>query len=128
MLNHVVNCATSREVCETLKRLFMSHFHARLMQVHLQLSTLKKGISSISDYFQTFTTLAHTLVVVDRPLSLFEVTSFLLTGLGPDYDAFVTSVSTRVEPLSMEDLYGHLLAHEQCIAHTSTVVVELIIT
>ncbi|XP_035546029.1 isoprene synthase, chloroplastic-like [Juglans regia] len=33
--------------------------------------------------------------------------------LGPDYDSFVTSVTTRVEPLSIEDLYGHLLAYEK---------------
>jgi len=128
MLTHVANCVTSREVWGALERLFTSHSHTRSLQFHLQLSTLKKGTSSISDYLQTFTTLADTLAAVDWPLSPFEVTSFLLAGLGLGYDAFVTSVSTRVEPLSMEDLYGHLFVHEQRIAHTSSTAMELTIT
>jgi hypothetical protein len=38
--------------------------------------------------------------------------SFLLKGLGSEYDPFVTAVTTRVDPLSIDELYGHLLAHE----------------
>jgi hypothetical protein len=45
-------------------------------------------------------------------LNDFESVSFLLKGLGSDYDLFVTSVTTRVDPLSIDELYGHLLAHE----------------
>jgi len=45
-------------------------------------------------------------------LNNFESVSFLLKGLGLDYDQFITSVTTRVNPLSIDELYGHLLAHE----------------
>jgi hypothetical protein len=38
--------------------------------------------------------------------------SFLLAGLGSDFDPLVTSVTTRVEPLSIDVIYGHLLSHE----------------
>ena len=81
------------------------------MQIYYQLATLRKGDSPIADYFHRFTNLADTLVAVN-PLNDIEMISFLLTGLGSDYDSFVTSVNTGVEPLSLEDLYGHLLAHE----------------
>lgn len=73
---------------------------------------MEKGNSSIANYFHQFTTLVDTLTAIDQPLSEFEIVSFLLVGLGSDYDSFVTSVTTRVDPLSIEDLYGHLLAHE----------------
>ena len=43
--------------------------------------------------------------------------AFLLAGLGPDYNPFVTSVTTRVEPLSVEEIYGHLLSHELRLEH-----------
>jgi hypothetical protein len=82
------------------------------MQIHYQLATLRKGNSPIAYYFHRFTNLADTLVAVDHPLNDFEMISFLLVALGSDYDSFVTLVNTRVEPLSIEDLYGHLLAHE----------------
>ncbi|KAA8517764.1 hypothetical protein F0562_015231 [Nyssa sinensis] len=48
--------------------------------------------------------------------------STIYLGLGPDYDSFVTSVTIRVEPLSLEDLYGHLFAHEKRLEqHQATV-------
>lgn len=97
--------------------MFSSQCKARVMQVHYQLATLRKGNLSITDYFQRFQSLADALAAVDQPLNEFELISFLLTGLGSDYDSFVTSVTTRVEPLSLEDLYGHLLAHEQRLPH-----------
>uniref|UniRef100_A0A2N9IS14 Retrotransposon Copia-like N-terminal domain-containing protein n=1 Tax=Fagus sylvatica TaxID=28930 RepID=A0A2N9IS14_FAGSY len=112
ILAHVVKCSTSRDVWLALERMFTSHSRARIMQIHYQLATLRKGDSPIADYFHRFTNLADTLAAVDHPLNDIELISFLLAGLGSDYDSFVTSVNTRVEPLSLEDLYGHLLAHE----------------
>ena len=92
--------------------MFTSQSRARIMQIHYQLATLRKGDSPIADYFHRFTNLADTLAAVDHPLNDIEMISFLLAGLGSDYDSFVTSVNTHVEPLSLEDLYSHLLAHE----------------
>ena len=112
ILAHVVKCSTSHDVWLTLERMFTSHSRARIMQIYYQLATLRKGDSPIANYFHRFTNLADTLAAVDHPLNDFEMISFLLAGLGSNYDSFVTSVNTRVEPLSIEDLYGHLLAHE----------------
>jgi hypothetical protein len=117
ILSHVVKCTTSRDAWLTLERLFTSHSRARTMQVHYQLATLKKGNTSVADYFQKFTSLTDTLAAVNQTLNDFEATSFLLAGLGTDYDSFVTSATTRVEPLTIEEIYGHLLAHEQRIQH-----------
>ena len=89
----------------------------RAMQIHYQLTTLKKGNSSIADYFHQFTSLVNTLVAIDQPLNEFEIVYFLLASLGSDYDSFVTSVTTSVDPFSVEDLYGHLLAHELWLEH-----------
>jgi hypothetical protein len=58
---------------------------------------------------------------VDQPLNEFESASFLLAELGPEFDPFVTSTTTRVEPLFVEELYGHLLSHELRLEqHNST--------
>ena len=82
------------------------------MQIHYQLSTLRKGSTSIADFFHTFTGLADTLAAIDQPLPEFQLVSFLLAGLGPEYDSFVTSVQQRTEPITLDFLYGHLLNHE----------------
>jgi hypothetical protein len=49
ILAYVVKCTTSREVWLTLERMFTAHSRARTMNIHYQLSTLKKGDSSIAD-------------------------------------------------------------------------------
>jgi hypothetical protein len=46
--------------------------------------------------------------------------SFLLGGLNSEYDPFVTSVTTRVDPISIDNLYSHLLAHEARLEHNNT--------
>ena len=86
------------------------------MNIHYQLAILKKGNSSIADYFHKFTHLTDTLAAVDQPLPHHEAFSFLLVGLGSDYDSLVTSVKTQLHSMSLEDLYGHMLNHELCLA------------
>jgi hypothetical protein len=64
---------------------------------------------------------------MDKPLDDAEMVSFILRGLGSDYDPFVISVNTRVDSLSIEELYGHLLVHEQRLDHNLTAI-DLIVT
>ena len=115
VLAHVVGLKTSRDVWTMLEKMFASESKARIMQTRYQLATLKKGASSIVDYFQKAQTLAHTLAAIDEPLKESEVVSYILASLSIDYDPLVTSITTRIDPISLEDLYGHLLTHEQRI-------------
>ena len=117
ILAHVVKFNTSRDVWQALEKMFTSQSRARTMQIQYQLAILKKGNSSIADYFHQFTTLVDTLAATAHALNDFEVISFLLVGLGSEYDSFVTSVTTRVDPLTVDELYGHLLAHELGLEH-----------
>jgi hypothetical protein len=40
------------------------------------------------------------------------VLAYLLVGLGPDYDPFVTSITTRDEALTLDVVYAHLMVFE----------------
>ena len=94
------------------------------MQIHYQLAMVKKGGSLIFDYFQKFKGLVNALVAVGQPLNDFEIVSYLLTSLGPEYEPFVTFVTTHVDPLSIDKLYGHLLAHENHLEQHHNVAAE----
>uniref|UniRef100_A0A2N9GVB0 Retrotransposon Copia-like N-terminal domain-containing protein n=1 Tax=Fagus sylvatica TaxID=28930 RepID=A0A2N9GVB0_FAGSY len=118
ILAYVVRCTTSREVWLTLERMFTAHSRARTMNIHYQLSTLKKGDSSIADYFHKFTGLVDTLAAIDQPLKQEEQISFLLAGLGSEYESFVTTVQMRTDLISIESLYGHLLSQELRLAQS----------
>ena len=68
------------------------------------------------------THLTDTLAAVAQPLPPHEALSFLLAGLGSDYDSLVTSVKTQVLPMSLDDLYGHMLSHELRLAQNQPTV------
>lgn len=109
-VSHVVGYTTFCALRESLEKMFASQAHARIMQVHFQLATLKKGNSSVTDYFHKLE--SDTLAAYGQPLNDFEAVSFLLAGLGSEFDPVVTSVTTRINPISRDDIYGLLMAHE----------------
>uniref|UniRef100_A0A2N9I0S6 Reverse transcriptase Ty1/copia-type domain-containing protein n=2 Tax=Fagus sylvatica TaxID=28930 RepID=A0A2N9I0S6_FAGSY len=122
ILAYVVKCLTSRDVWVTLERMFTAHSRARSMNIHYQLATLKKGNSSVADYFHKFTHLTDTFAAVEQPLPHHEALSFLLAGLGSDYNSLITFVKTQVQPMTLEDLYGHMLSHELRLAQNQPTV------
>jgi hypothetical protein len=113
ILPHVYGIKTSREVWNLLEKLFASESKARNLQIRFQIATMKKNNLSISDYFQKAQNLSHTLAAIDQPMKESELTLHILAGLSAEYDSLVTSITTRVEPVSLEDLYAHLLTYEQ---------------
>lgn len=52
ILTQVVGCTTSRDLWLALERMFTAQSRARIMQMHYQLATTKKGGSSIFDIFK----------------------------------------------------------------------------
>uniref|UniRef100_A0A2N9IMK5 Reverse transcriptase Ty1/copia-type domain-containing protein n=1 Tax=Fagus sylvatica TaxID=28930 RepID=A0A2N9IMK5_FAGSY len=116
ILAHVVKCTTSCAVWLCLERMFTSQSRARSMQLHHQLSTLKKGDSSMADFYHKFTSLADTLAAIDQPLKDFELVSFFLAGLGSDYDALVTAIQQSRGDVTLDELYGDFLSHKLRLA------------
>jgi hypothetical protein len=121
ILVHVFGLHTSCDVWLALEKMFASQSKARIMQSRFQLATLKKGSLSISDYFQKAKELSQSLAVIDEPLKDLELISYILVGLGPEYDSLVTTVTTRIDPITIDDLYGYLLTHEQRLQHFHSV-------
>jgi hypothetical protein len=101
ILTHVVSHETSRAVWLTLEKMFSSQSKAKIMQSRYQLATLKKNALSVSDYYQKAQNLAHTLAASNEALRETELVSYILAGLGTEYDPLVTSITTRVEPVSL---------------------------
>lgn len=77
-----------------------------------QVSTFKKGDSSILDYYQKVKSLGDILATIGKPLENYEIISFLLARLDSSYESLITSITTHVDPLSMDDIFSHLFNHE----------------
>lgn len=71
------------------------------------------------DYFLEVKNLANTLASFGQPLDDEEIAMYMV-GLDTGFDTLVTSISTRSDPISLSDLYTHMLPFEACMAHNNT--------
>uniref|UniRef100_A0ACD6AQE6 Uncharacterized protein n=1 Tax=Avena sativa TaxID=4498 RepID=A0ACD6AQE6_AVESA len=104
--------STAAAVWGTLERKFATHSRARVMQLRRQLATLQKREMTMVEYFNKVKGLTDALSAAGKDLDEEDFIIYLLTGLDNSYDALVTSVTTRTEPMSVNDLYSHLLDYE----------------
>ena len=82
------------------------------MQTRYHLATLKKNNLFVTDYFQKAKQYADLLASIGQPLSDNDIITYIFAGLPTEYDSLVTSLNTRLESFSLDDLYGHLLTYE----------------
>ncbi|KAK1606697.1 hypothetical protein QYE76_030370 [Lolium multiflorum] len=105
--------STAAAVWGTLECKFAMHSRARVMQLRRQLATLQKREMTMVEYFNKVKGLTDALSAAGKDLDKEEdFIIYLLTGLDNSYDALVTSVTTRADPMSVNDLYSHLLDYE----------------
>lgn len=104
LIAQVVGYSTARDVWVTLEALFQSQLQSQLLHLQYQLATIKKGSDSAIKYFCKLKMLSDTLTAAGKNLSSTKLLTYLLAGHGPEYDSFVTSVTTRLEPISLDQL------------------------
>lgn len=112
IISQVHTHTTSHVLRIALEKIFTSHSLACIVHSHLQLTTTMKCGLFMVDYFHKIKGFADLLATAGQPLHEHQVILYLLVGLGPDYDPFVTFVTAKVDPLSLDDIYGHLLSQE----------------
>ena len=83
------------------------------MSTRMALATATKGSSTVAEYFTKMKGLADEMVLAGKRLDDDEVVSYILMGLGEEFDSVVGSVSNRAEPISLQDLQAQLVSHEQ---------------
>ncbi|XP_058077565.1 uncharacterized protein LOC131225957 [Magnolia sinica] len=112
VMAHVVDFTTSRDVWCALERIFESSSQAHVQQLKYQLHTVKISATPMSEYIQSVKSIVDNLAAVANPVTDSDLVSTLLSGLSPEYNSFVTSVNTQVDPISSEELIGLMLSQE----------------
>jgi len=115
----VVDCSTSASVWSTLELAFASPFNSRIMQLHGSLQDLQQGDDTVTLYLQCAKGLFDELVVADISISLTDFNLYVFRGLRDEFHDLITSLSTKVDPLSYSELHSHLSTHE--FIHRSSV-------
>lgn len=72
----------------------------------------KKGNLTVAEFFGKMKSLADEIAASGKPLDEEDIVAYILNGLEDDYEPIVTALVTRVEPLTVPDLYSQLLNFE----------------
>lgn len=117
VLMQVSNHTTAAGVWQALVESFSAQSRARQIQLRLAIGNARKGDLSASAYFTKMKGLADELAAAGKPLEEDDIVSHILEGLmhEPDYNGFVTSISTRAatdRPIGLNELFSLLLSAE----------------
>ncbi|KAF5445394.1 hypothetical protein F2P56_034445 [Juglans regia] len=119
ILVQVVSHKTSAKVWQALETSFSSQSRARIIQLRTELTTARKGALSASDYFMQIKRYTDELAIIGHPLSCDKIVTYILAGLGHDYDPFVTTISACKDPVTLEEVYSLLLTIESRLSHNN---------
>ncbi|KAK2970476.1 hypothetical protein RJ640_028565 [Escallonia rubra] len=109
-LGVVVGLKTSADVWKALGDAFSQNSQAREFELLAQLQ-VKKGNASLSNHLRDFKKTCDQLNAIRKPLTDQNKVFWLLSGLGPKYDSFATTMLKPPVP-SYADLIPLLQSHE----------------
>lgn len=110
VLPQVAAFTTASEVWSTLLQLYSSSSKTWNLFLRREFQALQKGGSSMQEYIVRSNCMIDALATADEKLQQGDIILTVLGGLGPEYDAFVTSVTTQFDPsMSFVDLQALLL-------------------
>ncbi|WVZ57430.1 hypothetical protein U9M48_007816 [Paspalum notatum var. saurae] len=112
VLAQVAVLTSAAEVWGTLETLYSARSRARVTNLRMQLSTLKKGTMTVAAYYAKMKAIGDELAAAGNPVGDDEMVSFILSGLDFDYNPIVSSVLSRIEPITLSELYSQILAFE----------------
>ena len=81
---------------------------------------LKKGSLTIHDYFLKMRGITDTLASTGQSISTDELLFYVLGGLGFEYDPFVVNLTSRQDPVSLQEAQFLLQSHEMRLDQLQT--------
>ncbi|KAI5337595.1 hypothetical protein L3X38_016866 [Prunus dulcis] len=108
----VVGLDTSYAIWESLAQNFSQHSVANSTQLKMRLMSLTKGSQTVSEYLNQGKPIAYQLAAIQDPVSLTDLVTYVLLGLGPDYSTLVTATLFFPPIISFPGLHTRLLSFE----------------
>lgn len=113
-------CTTAAEIWKVIQDITASQSHGRVINTRMDLATTQKGSSTVVEFFIKMKALADDMAVASKKLEDEEIASYILAGLDTDFNPVVSSMASRIEPLTLDELYTQQVSWEQRIWICST--------
>ncbi|XP_022159298.1 uncharacterized protein LOC111025709 [Momordica charantia] len=115
-LAYMVGCDSSQQVWQTLVKYYSSSSRTNVVNLKSNLQSIsKKPGESIDLYMQRIKELKDKLANVSVLVDNEDLLIYTLNGLPPEFNAFCTSMCTRSQSVSFEELYVLLVYEEAAI-------------
>ncbi|KAK9209574.1 hypothetical protein WN944_001941 [Citrus x changshan-huyou] len=115
LLSTVARYTSARAVWSSLEQRFSSQNQQRIVELHTELVTTKRGDLSISDFLDKIHSIADNLSLSSSLISDEDLVSIIMSNVGPLYENIVASVQARETPISYAGLEALLLSAERCL-------------
>jgi hypothetical protein len=86
---------------------------AHAINTCMALSTTKKGNLTIAQYVGKMKALADDMSSMGKKLDDEDLVGYILAGLDNDFDSVISAVTAHVETISVFELCGQLVYHDQ---------------
>jgi hypothetical protein len=99
-----------------LDEMYSSRTRVRSVNTRITLATTRKGTSTMADYYNKMKSQGGNMAASGQPLGDEEFVTYILAGLDEEiYNSLVSSIVTKVEPISSAELYSQMLSFELCL-------------
>jgi hypothetical protein len=112
IVGHVATKVTAASAWSALEELYTSQSRAKVTNLRFALINTKKATMTMSQYFTKMKGFADKLAASGKILDDEEIVSYILNGLDSDYTPLVSSIMSRLEPISVNELYAQALSFE----------------
>jgi hypothetical protein len=93
--------------------MFASQSEAKVTNLRIALANTKKLHMSTDVYLTKMQRLVNELAAAGSPIPTRDHVSFILAGLGADYNSLVAALGAKTSPISLSFLYAQLDAYDQ---------------
>lgn len=114
-MSHVVSFKTSREVWKALGKVYGATSKARVNQLRGVLQNTKKGSMKMVEFLATMKQASENLKLAGNPISLSDLTSYVLAGLDSDYVPIVCTIEDK-DISTWQELSSILITFEGTLA------------
>ena len=115
----VVGITSAQEVWKTLDQRFTSTSRANILNLKLELQSIKKGTETVNGFLQKIKIARDKLLAVGVVVDNKELICIVLRGLPKDFAHFCSAIRTRSDPISYEQLSIMLQSEEQAMMEVS---------
>ncbi|XP_021313466.1 uncharacterized protein LOC110434092 isoform X1 [Sorghum bicolor] len=113
IFSQVATSTMAAEVWAAIQTLQASQSRAWIMATRMALATTTKGSSTTAEFFTKMKGLADDMASAGKKIEDDELISYILMGVGEEYEPVTTSVANRTDPISLAELQAQIVSFEQ---------------